>query len=264
MLKRLWLTPAGVIGLLLIYGGLYIWQPGGSEVLLVLTHVLFAGFALLATILALRAGRLFEPGVAARRVWLMFGAGMTVLTVSESLWLVYYFSGQSAGYPSAVDVSWAIGFISILASLVLHYRALDVQVSLRHKLTVLAVYLGALALILVAFLQYILSNPGHVVLMQLLIVAYYLIGDFGVAYLATLSLLFMGQGLVSRPWQFMVVSILLFAVAGLAFSYGVWTNTYVTGRNWLSAMVDVAYLSGYMMAAAGGYRQITLSLPPAN
>jgi hypothetical protein len=264
MLKRIWLTPASIIGLLLVYGGLYIWQPGGGEVLLVLTHTSFAVFALLAAILALRASRLFEPGIAARRVWLFFGAGMTVLTVSESLWIYDYFSGQPAAYPSPVDVSWAIGFVPILASLVLQYRALGVQISRRRKLTVLAVYLGVLALILVILLGYILSNPGNAAVMQLLIIAYYLVGDFGVAYLATLSLLFMGQGLVSRPWQYMVVSILLFAVAGLAFSYGVWTSTYVTGSTLLSGIVDVAYLSGYIMAAAGGYRQITLSLPPAS
>ena len=261
MLKRIWLTPASISGLLLVYGGLYIWRPGGSEVLLVLTHISFAVFACLATLLALRASRLFEPGIAARRVWLFFGAGMTVLAVSESLWIYYYFSGQPAAYPSPVDVSWAIGFIPILASLVLQYRALDVRVSLRRKLTVLAVYLGGLALILIVLLGYILSNPGNAAVMQLLTIAYYLVGDFGVAYIATLSLLYMGQGLVSRPWQYMVVSILLFAVAGLAFSYGVWTGAYVTGSNLLSGIVDAAYLSGYMMAAAGGYRQITLSLP---
>jgi hypothetical protein len=263
MLKRTWLMPAGIISLS-IYGGLYVWQPGGSAVLLVLTHLASAAFALLATILALRASRLFEPGAATRRVWQFFGAGMTVLTISEALWIYYHFSGQPASYPSPVDVSWAIGFIPILASLVLQYRALDVRVSLRRKLQVLVIYSGALALILVVLSGYILSNPGNVAVVQLLTIAYYLVGDFGVAYLATLSLLFMGQGLVSRPWQFMVGSILLFAVAGLAFSYGVWTNTYVTGSNLLSGIVDVAYLSGYMLAAAGGYRQITLRLPSSS
>ncbi len=261
MLKRIWLTPASIIGLLLIYGALYIWQPGGGEVLLLLTHTSFAVFALLATILALRAVRLFEPGMAARRVWQFFGAGMTVLTVSESLWIYYYVSNQPIGYPSPVDVSWGIGFIPVLVSLVLQYRALNVQVNLRRKLTVLAIYLGGLVLTLVVLLRYILSNPGDVAVMQLLTIAYYLVGDFGVAYLATLSLLFMGQGLVRRPWQYMVSSILLFAIAGLAFSYGTWTDTYMTGSNVLSGVVDVAYLAGYIMAAAGGYRQITLHWP---
>ena len=46
-------------------------------------------------------------------------------------------------------------------------------------------------------------------------------------------------------------------------SYGVWSGTYTTGGNLLSAVSDVAYLAGYLLAAAGGYRQITLSLPLA-
>ena len=260
-MKRAWLTPIVIIGLMLVYVALYIGQPGGGEVLLLLTHTSFAAFALLASILALRAARLFEPGVTSRRVWLLFGAGMTVLTISESLWLYYYLAGRNVPYPSAVDVSWAVGFVPVLASLVLQYRALGVQISPRQKLMVLAVYLGVLITTFVILLGYILSNPGHVAVMQILISTYYLIGDLSVAFIGTLSLVFLGRGLVSRPWQYMVISILLFAVAGLTFSYGVWNNTYVTGSNVLSGVVDAAYLSGYMMAAAGGYRQITLHLP---
>jgi hypothetical protein len=260
-MKRAWITPTVIIGLLLVYVALYIRQPGGGEVLLLLTHASFAAFALLASILALRATRLFEPGVTSRRVWLFFGAGMTVLTISESLWIYYYLVGVNVPYPSAVDVAWAVGFVPVLASLVLQYRALGVQISLRRKLMVLAVYLGVLTAAFVILLGYILANPGQVAVMQILISAYYLIGDLSVAFIGTLSLVFLGRGLVSQPWQYMVISILLFAVAGLTFSYGVWNNTYMTGSNVLSGVVDAAYLSGYMMAAAGGYRQITLHLP---
>jgi hypothetical protein len=260
-MKQIRSIPAGIISLLLIYGGLYAWQPAGPVGLLVLTHVGFAVFAFLATLFAARAVRMFEPGMISRRVWLLFGAGLTVLTVSESLWLVVYFSGQPAAYPSIVDISWAIGFIPVLISLVLHYRALNVQLSLRRKLIVLAIYLGILVTVLALLLGYILSNPGHVAAMQILISAYYLVGDLGVAFIATLSLVFVGRGLVNRPWRYIVVSILLFAVAGLAFSYGTWTDLYATGRNLLSGIVDTAYLAGYVLAAAGGYRQVTLRLP---
>lgn len=261
-MKRLWSIPAGIVGLLLVYSGLYLWQPGGREGLLILTHVGFAAFAWLAVALALRVVRMFEPGMTSRRAWLLFGAGLTVLAISESLWLYVYFSGQPVAYPSLVDISWAIGFIPVLISLVLYYRALNVQLSLRRKLIVMAIYLGLLVTALVILLNYILSNPGHVAAMQILISAYYLIGDLGVAFIATLSLVYVGRGLVSRPWQYIVISILMFAVAGLAFSYGTWTELYVTGRNVLSGVVDVAYLVGYVLAAAGGYRQLTLSLPP--
>jgi hypothetical protein len=207
---------------------------------------------------------MFEPGVASRRVWVFFGAGMSVLTVSEVLWIVYYVLGQPIPYPSAVDVSWAIGFIPILVSLVLQYRALNVQLSLRYKLLILGAYLGMLLVMLALSLQSILSNPGEVAVMQLLVGAYYLVGSLGVAFIATLSLMFLGGGLVARPWVYMVVSILSFAVAGLAYSYGTWTNAYVTGGNFLSAVSDVGFLAGYLLAAAGGYTQLTLHLYSVN
>ncbi len=263
-MKRAWPTLTTISGLLGVYVVLYLWQPGGSTVLLCLTHAAFAVFASLAALLAWKASRMFEPGVASRRIWLLLSAGMTVLAFSELLWFVYYLSGQPAPYPSAVDISWGIGFVPVLVSLVLQYRALNVQLSRRRRLLILVAYLGVLLIILVSSLGFILSNPSHVAVVQLLVGAYYLIGDLSVAFLATLSLAYLGGGLVARPWVYMVIGILLFAIAGLAFSYGTWTDTYVTGSNVLSGVVDVAYLSGYMMVAAGGYRQLTLHLYAVN
>lgn len=261
-MKRAWLTPTTITGLLVVYIALTIWQPGGSVVLLFLTHALWAAFALLAAVLALKASRMFEPGMASRRVWLLFGAGMSVLTFSETLWLIYHAVGQLPPYPSAVDISWGIGFVPVLASLVVQYRALKVQLGRRRKLLILAAYLGVLLTIAALSLGYVLSHPGEVAVMQLLVGAYYLVGDLSVAFIGTMSLVYLGGGLVARPWVYMVISILLFAVAGLAFSYGTWTDTYVTGSNFLSGVVDVAYLAGYLMAATGGYRQLTLHLYP--
>jgi hypothetical protein len=260
-MNKVRLTPTTIGVMLGVYLVLYLWQPGGAQVLLTVTHVLFAACALLASVLALKASRMFEPGVSSRRMWLFFGAGMTALTTSELLWIVYYVVGQPIPYPSIVDISWGIGFILVLASLVLQYRALGVQLNRSRQLLVLAAYVGVLLVISAPALGYILANPGEVVVMQLLISAYYLIGALGVAFIATLTLVYLGRGLVARPWVYIVVSVLSFAVAGLAFSYGTWTDTYVTGSNYLSAVVDVAYLAGYMLAAAGGYRQLTLRLP---
>ncbi len=262
-MKRSWRT-ATLIGVLLVgYLILYVWQPGGPAALLWLTHIAFTMCAALAASLALLVTHMFEPGVSARRVWLFFGAGMTALAVSELLWIVYTLLGQPIPYPSIVDVSWGIGFILVLASLVLQYRALRVQINRRTKRVVLAIYLGVLFVISVITLNYILANPGEVAVMQLLISAYYVIGDLGVAFLATLTLVYFGTGLVGRPWRYMLISILAFAVGGLAYSYGTWTNTYVTGSNLLSAVSDLGYLTAYLLAVAGGYSQLTLRLTPA-
>ena len=87
---------------------------------------------------------------------------MTVLAFSELLWFVYHLSGQPAPYPSAVDISWGIGFVPVLASLVVQYRALKVQLGRRRKLLILAAYLGVLLTIAALSLGYVLSHPGEV------------------------------------------------------------------------------------------------------
>lgn len=265
MMKRTWLTPTSIIGFVALYVVMYIWQPGGARLLGVLTDALFVAFAVLASALALRASRIFESGVPARRVWLLFGIGLAMLTAATLLWAYdRNFLGQAAPYPSPADILWALGYIPVLVSLWLQYRALGVGISPRLKLTVLAVYSVMLAIIFVFLLWPILAEPGQVPAIEILLSAYSLIGDVIMAFIATLSLLVLWKGVVGRPWQYIVVSILLVVIADLAFSYATWNKMYATGSNLLSGFVDAVYLSAFVVATAGGYRQITLSLPPVN
>ncbi|HSD84065.1 MAG TPA: hypothetical protein VLG46_09415 [Anaerolineae bacterium] len=259
-MKRSSVLSLGVGVVLASYVGLYLGQPGGPRVLLLITDICFVAFAWLAAALALKATRMFEAGAAARWMWLLLSAGMLVLGTAELLWTYYNFLDQPVPFPSTMDILWAIGYLPVMLSLLFQYRTLGVQVSRRRKLTVLALYLSVLVIAFIPLLGSILPNPGQVAAMQLLISAYYLIGNLSVAFVASLSLLFLGQALVSRPWQYIFVSILLFALAGLTFSYGEWSNLYETGRNFLSGVVDVSYMGAYLLAAAGGYRQLTLRL----
>jgi hypothetical protein len=261
-MKRTWLTPTSIIGLVALYIVMYIWQPGGVRLLIILTDVLSVAFAVLASTLALRASRMFEPGVPARRVWLLLGVGMSTWTAAELLWAYYRIVlDQAVPFPSVADILWALGYITVLVTLWLQYRALGVGLSPRLKLTVLAIYSVMLAIIFVFLLWPILAEPGQVPTIEILLSAYSLIGDVIMAFIATLSLLVLWKGVVGRPWQYIVISILLVVIADLAFSYATWNKMYATGSNLLSGVVDVVYLSAYVVAAAGGYRQITLSLP---
>jgi len=265
MMKKTWLIPASIVGLVALYAILYAWQPGGVRLLKILSDTLSAIFGLLATVLALKASQRFEPGVASRRVWLLFGIGMAVLTAAQFLWTFYHaFLDQVEPYPSFADLLWAIGYIPVLASLVLQYRALGVETSLRLKLTVLAAYSVALVVAFVILLWPTLSHPGQAAAIEIFVSAYYLIGDFSMAFIATLSLLVLWSGLVGRPWQYIVISMLLVAVADLMFSYGLLNNLYTIGGNLFSGVVDVVYLSAYVVATAGAYQQVTLSLPSLN
>jgi len=265
MMKRAWLTPISIISLVALYVVVYVWQPGGVRLLSMLTDILFVAFAVLASALALKASRMFEPGVPARRVWLLFGVGLAMLTAATLLWAYdRNFLDQAVPYPSSADILWALGYIPVLVSLWLQYRALGVGISPRLKLAILAIYSVMLAIIFVFLLWPILAEPGQVPTVEILLSAYSLIGDVIMAFIATLSLLVLWKGVVGRPWQYIVISILLVVIADLAFSYATWNKMYATGSNLISGFVDAVYLSAYVVAAAGGYRQITLSLPPVN
>jgi hypothetical protein len=135
------------------------------------------------------------------------------------------------------------------------------RISRRRKIMVTAVYASALVIALVILFGSAFSKPGQISGLELLINAYYLIGDLSLAFIATLSLLFLWRGLVSKPWQYIVTSVLLLFIADLAISYGAANNLYATGSNVFSGFADVVYLSAYMVAVVGGYRQITLRLP---
>jgi hypothetical protein len=261
MLKRTWLTPS-IIGFVLVYGALYLWQPGGAWVLTLVTDVLSVLFALLATGLALKASRMFESGTASRRAWLFFGAGMAAMAIAELVWAYYHdVLDQPLPFPSPADILWTISYLPILASLVLQYRALGVQIKRRRKLMAGTLYLSGLIIVLAVAVGPVFFKPGQVATADFLINAYYLVGDLSIAFIAILSLLFLWNGLVSKPWQYMVTSVLLFVIADLSFFYGSANSLYATGSNALSGVVDVAYLSAYVMAAVGGNRQLTLRLP---
>jgi hypothetical protein len=261
MMKKTWLTPS-IVGLVLAYGALYLWQPGGVRLLDIVNDALLVLFALLASFLAVKASRMFEPGTAARRAWLLFGIGMAAMTAAELVWAYYHVVlNQSSPFPSPADILWAISYVPILASLILQYRALGVQATRRRKLSVAALYFGVLIIALAVSVWPTFSEPGRGATTDFLINAFYLVGDMSVAFIATLSLLFLWNGLVSRPWRSMVGSVLLFVVADLLFSYGTANDLYATGSNLLSGVVDVFYVAAYVLAAAGGYRQITLHLP---
>ncbi len=260
MVKRIPLTPS-VIGLVLAYVILYIWQPGETRVLNLVTDLLTALLALLASCLAYKASRLFEAGTAARRAWLLFSVGLAAMTTAELVWAYYHIVlDQQIPFPSPADILWAMSYIPILISLILQYRALGVQASRRRKLTVAAGCFTVLIIALATSVWPALSRAGQIATMDLLINLYYLLGDLSIAFIAILSLLFLRNGLVSRPWQYMVFSVLLFIIAELAFFYSSANDLYATGRNLISGIVDVVYLSAYVMAAAGGYRQLTLHL----
>jgi hypothetical protein len=263
--RTVWLAPLSALGLVVLYVVVYVWQPGGRHLLSILSDTLWGSLTVLAAVFAFRASRMFEPRVPQRRAWLLFAIGIAMGALAEFLWAYQQvFLSEVAPYPSPADALWVIGYIPLVASMAIQYRALGVAPSLRLRLIALPIYLLLLVATFVIVLQPVLSNPGSASGLQRFLNLFYPIADLGLAFIATLSLLVFWGGLAGRPWLFIVISMLLFAVADLAFSYGVSNGTYLVGGNLLSGVADVAYLAAYAAAAVGAHRQATLSLPPVD
>jgi hypothetical protein len=69
---------------------------------------------------------------------------------------------------------------------------------------------------------------------EALVGSYYLIGNLTLAFIASLSLVVVWDGLIGRPWLSITIGMLLFALSDTAFAYAAWVGTYAVGRNWIS------------------------------
>jgi hypothetical protein len=259
-MKRTLALTIGAVALVL-YLGLYIWQPGGERFLTVVTDVALVAFSVLAAVFASSASRMFEPGEPQRRVWLIFGAGLALWAVAELVWACYeIILNIEAPFPSLADIPWALGYIPLFTGLMLQYRALGVGVDARRRLITASIFGVVLIVVFISVLWPMFLNPQEETTAGIFLNVLYPVGDLCLALVATLSLLVLGGSLLGMPWLHISIGMLLFAAADLAYAYSTWNGTYTTGGNLISGFVDVVYLASYITTFIGAYGQATFSL----
>jgi hypothetical protein len=261
MSPRPWFARLAVIAVLLAFIAVYVWQPGGIRGLEVISNGLDFAAALLAAAFALAAGSRFDRGRPQRRAWFLLGTGLAFWAAAECVWTYFQiYVGVDVPYPSGADVIWAIGYAPLILGLYLGHHSLGVRLRTRQRILAVVVY----AVLLAALAGWLLA-PMHAELpagswAEAFLGSYYLIGNLTLAFVASLSLIVLWDGLVGRPWQSITIGMLLFAVSDTAFSYAAWVGIYAVGRNWISGVIDVVYLGAYLSIALGAYRHATLSL----
>ncbi|MBM3120557.1 MAG: hypothetical protein FJZ97_00045 [Chloroflexi bacterium] len=264
MRESLWPARIAAIGAVATLIVLNAFQPGGAAVLELASDGLYAATALLGAVLAFLAASRFDRQVPQRRVWSLLGIGLLLWALAELMW-TYYQIGVGVGvdvpYPSPADIVWAVGTAPLVLGVFLGHRSLGVRLSPRQRLAATGAYAILLTLLAGGLLvPMFFSQPG-VPWAEALLGVYYLIGDLTLAFIATLSLGVLWDGLVGRPWLPIVIGALLFALSDTAFTYAVWIGVYSTGANLLSAAIDVSSLAAYTAIAVGAYRQASLRLP---
>jgi len=261
MSHRPWFARLVILTILALFIAVNIWQPGGIRLLEVLSDGLDLGAALLATVFSFAAGARFDRGLAQRRAWFLLGTGMALWTVAECIWTYLHIgAGLGVPYPSFADIIWAIGYAPLILGLALGYRSLGVRLRTRQRIVAVVVYAVLLAALAGWMLAPMCRDLPAGSWAEALVGSYYLIGNLTLAFVASLALIVVWDGLIGRPWLSITIGMLLFALSDTAFSYAAWVGIYAVGRNWISGVIDVVYLGAYLSIALGAYRQATLSL----
>ena len=261
MSPRTWFAPALVFAVLQLFIAAYLWQPGGIRMLEILSDGLECGAALLAAALSFAASSRFDHGLPQRRAWFLLGTGMTLWAVAEFVWTYLQIgTGVDVPYPSFADVIRAIGYAPLILGLYVGYRSLGVRLPIQKRLTAAIIYAALLAALAGWLLAPMRADLPPSSWAEAFLGSYYLIGNLTLAFVATLSLVVLWDGLIGRPWWSITIGLLLFALSDTAFSYSVWAGSYSVGGNWLSGVIDVVHLGAYLSIALGAYRQATLRL----
>lgn len=264
MIENAWPARFAAFGVVAAHIILNAFQPGGATVLELASDALATAIALLGAVLAFSAASRFERRGPQRRAWSLLGLGLLLWALAEMVWAYYQLNlsvGEDLPYPSPADVLWAAGYAPLILGVFLGHRSLGVRLSLRQRTAAVSLY--ALLLVLLAgglLAPMFFSQPG-VPWSEAFLGVYYLVGDLTLAFIATLSLVVLWDGLVGKPWLPIVIGALLFAISDSAFAYAAWMGAYSTGVNLLSIAIDVTYVAAYVAITLGAYRQVTLRLP---
>ncbi len=259
--QRTWYARLVILAILLTFIGVYVWQPGGTRVLEVVSDGLYLGAAIVAAILALLASSRFDHGLPQRRAWMLLGTGLALWAVAECIWMYFQIgAGREVPYPSVADVIWGIGYVPLILGMYLGHRSLGVRLSTRLRIVAVVVYAALLAALAAWLVAPMCGDLPAGSWAEAFVGSFYLIGNLTLAFIATLSLIVVWDGLIGRPWLSIAIGMLLFALSDTAFAYAAWVGHYAVGRNGISGAIDVVYLGAYLSIALGTYRQATLSM----
>lgn len=241
---------------LFMLGGItaiYITYLGEPNPLETVANLLTAGFALLATWLAIAAwvqqGK-DDPG---RGQWAALSIGIGLWTMAELLWAFLSYMMEETPYPSIADAFWVPGYIMVLVSVTLRYRALKIQWNSRTAQALLGIFAAILIVVLMLVILPIIASEDSDGLLLLLLNVFYPVADLLVLFAALLLALSFAGGQFSSPWAMLAAGLATLSISDILFTYADWNGFYIPdGRlNWLTIIVDVGNLTAYVLMAYG-------------
>jgi len=240
---------------IVVYGLIYVLQVGGPKMTSLMTYVGPGLASTVAAILLFAIWRNYGPREPSRPIWLWLGLGLGLWAIAEWLWsagsLLY---GEDLVGPSIADPLWLLGYPCIVLGLIGQYRLIQPALKRQPLLPLLAAVLMIGGAVIFFVLAPILTGPAEDPLIQFLDL-FYPLGDLVILLSCLALVLVFEQGLLGKPWQWIVLALLLMTCSDLIYSYTTYYGLFQTGENLLSTMVDLTYFASYALLAFGFYQQ---------
>ncbi len=255
---------------LLLLGGMaasYLIHLGQPNPLETITNLLTAGYALLATWLAIGVWALLGKDESGQRQWAFLSIGIGLWTMAELLWTFLSYILAETPYPSIADAFWIPGYIMVLISATMRYRALKIQWNLMLPRILLGTLLVIFVVVFAWVILPILASGEAGDLLILLLNVFYLVADLLVLFAALLLALLFAGGQFAIPWAVLAVGLATLSFSDILFTYADWNGFYVADSRltWLTFIVDMGNLTAYVLITYGvllNYRLLSDSAQP--
>lgn len=240
---------------ILLVGGMttvYLLHIGEPNPVETETNLLTSGFALLATWLAISGWTLLAENDPGRREWTLFSIGIGLWTMAELLWAFLSYTLRETPYPSVADAFWVPGYVMIIASAAMRYRAFRIEWNSRRSRVLLAAFLLILLAVFVLVIVPVLLE-GAESLLVLLLNLFYPIADLLVLFAALMLALSLAGGRFSAPWKVLAAGLATLSLSDILFIYSDANGLYTPDGHltWLTALVDMSNLCAYVLIAHG-------------
>ena len=181
----------------------------------------------------------FPKGDAMRRVWMLLGAGMLCWGIGAILFAVYplIYGGQETPYPWYSDIGYLFMAPFVLTAFFVFKKSLYVEIPVWGLMTAVVFFLVALTLsIVINFSKLVGSDSFFLFVVTLL----YTVGDPLLLGGTVVTGSILAGGAVGRPWWFVLIGLVLYYAADLAYTSLVASGQYATGN-----AIDTGWLLGF-------------------
>lgn len=255
-MKNNWQVSLFQVSSLLTLGGMtavyftYLGKPGPVETAV---NLLTAGYALLATWLGMAVWAILKSDDPGRRQWAFLSIGIGLWTMAELLWAFLSYTLDETPYPSIADAFWIPGYVMVLISTTLRYRALKIQWNSKTTRVLLGIFAVIFVAVVIWVIEPIVTAGDFSDLLILLLNVFYPIADLLVLFAALLLAVSLTGGRFSTPWAVIAAGLATLSVSDILFTYADWNDLYTPKGNltWLTTIVDVGNLAAYALIAYG-------------